>query len=115
MVLLGVLVGAILAGGVVWWVVYKGPTTQTTAEKKLVPPAGTSAEEAAREYYQKGKNAQEVDEKIALFTKAIELNPKPGYYYIQRGRAYLNKKEYDKAIADLDKAVEAIPNSFAGL
>jgi hypothetical protein len=113
MVLLGFLVVATLGGGVVWWLVYKGPATQTTAEKKLVPPPGTSAEEAAREYYQKGKNAQDVDEKIALFTKAIELNPKPGYYYIQRGRVYLNKQEYHKAIVDLDKAVEAIPNSFS--
>ncbi|MDO9070199.1 MAG: TIR domain-containing protein, partial [Deltaproteobacteria bacterium] len=113
MVLLGFLVVATLGGGVVWWLVYQGPATQTTAEKKLVPATVTSTEEAAREYYQKGKNAQDVDEKIALFTKAIELNPKPGYYYTQRGRVYLNKKEYNKAIADLDKAVEAIPNSFA--
>ena len=35
-----------------------------------------------------------VDEQIALITKAIELNPKPGYFYIHRGRAYLSKKEY---------------------
>ena len=112
-VLIGLVVGAILAGGAVWWLVDKRPPTQVTEPKKLAPPTGTSPEEAAREYYQKGKNAMEVDEKIGLFSKAIELNPKPGYYYIQRGRAYLNKKEYHKAIADLDKAVEVIPNSFA--
>jgi tetratricopeptide (TPR) repeat protein len=109
---LGLVVGAALAGGAVWWSVYKGPSAQT-AEKKLVPPAGISPEEAAREYFQKSKNAQDVNEKIDLLTKAIELNPKPGYYYIQRGRAYVNKQEYNKALVDLDKAVEAIPNSFA--
>jgi len=112
LVVLGVLVGVTVAGGVAWWLVHKGPATQTTVDNKPALPAGTSAEEAAREYYQKGKAAQEADEKIDLFTKAIQLNPKPGYYYIQRGRAYLMNKEYNKAVVDLDKAVETIPNSF---
>jgi tetratricopeptide (TPR) repeat protein len=111
-IVLGVLVGVSLAGGVVWLLVHKGPATQTTPENKPVLPPGTSAEEAANEYFQKSKAAQTPDEKITLITKAIELNPKPGYYYIQRGRAYLSKQEYQKAITDLDKAVEAIPNSF---
>ncbi|HLD46241.1 MAG TPA: tetratricopeptide repeat protein [Desulfobaccales bacterium] len=110
---LGLLIGVALAGGAVWWLVYKGPATQTAVEKNLGLPAGISAEDAAREYFQKGKNAQDVNEKITLFTKAIELNPKPGYYYIQRGRAFLAKQDYHKALVDLDKAVEAIPNSFA--
>ncbi|MDP2045754.1 MAG: toll/interleukin-1 receptor domain-containing protein, partial [Deltaproteobacteria bacterium] len=90
-IVLGVLVGVSLAGGAVWWFVHKGPATQMTAENKPVLPPGTSAEEAANEYFQKSKIAQSPDEKITLITKAIELNPKPGYYYIQRGRAYLNK------------------------
>jgi tetratricopeptide (TPR) repeat protein len=113
MVLVGLVAGAIVAGGVVWWLVDKRAPTQTAGKKEVVPAPGIPPEEAAREYYQKGKDAKEVDEQIALFTKAIELNPKPGYYYIQRGRAYLRKKEYDKAITDLDKAIAAIPNSFA--
>ena len=75
LVVLGLLVGAALAGGVVWWLVHKGPATQTTAEKKLVPPAGTSAEEAAREYYQKSKTAQDVDEKIALIHQSHRVEP----------------------------------------
>jgi tetratricopeptide (TPR) repeat protein len=113
MILLGFLVGAILAGGVVWWLVDKRPPTQTAEKGATAPTTGISPESAANEYFQKSKNAQNADEKIALLTKAIELNPKPGYYYIQRGRAYLSKKEYNKAITDLDKAIEAIPNSFA--
>jgi tetratricopeptide (TPR) repeat protein len=112
-VVLALVVGAALAGGVVWLLVHKGPATQTAAVKKLVPPDGVSTQEASREYFQKGKAAQDVDDKIDLFTKAIELNPKPGYYYIRRGQAYLEKQEYDKALTDLDKAVASIPNSFA--
>ena len=44
--------------------------------------------------------------------KAIQLNPKPGYYYIHRGRAYLDKKDYQKAVPDLDKAIASLTNSF---
>jgi len=67
LVLLGFLGGAILAGGVVWWWVYKGPTTQTAAEKKVGTPIEISTEEAAREFYQKGKNAKDVDEQNRFF------------------------------------------------
>jgi tetratricopeptide (TPR) repeat protein len=109
---LGLLLGVALAGGVVWWVTHKGPADPLKTENKLVLPPGVSAEEAANEYFQKSKIAQNADERITLISNAIELNPKPGYYYIQRGRAYLSKKEYQKALTDLDKAIEAIPNSF---
>jgi len=111
-VLLGLVVGAIVAGGVVWWVVDRRPPTQTTGTKETAPSPGISPELAAREYFQKGLTGKDDDEEIALFTKAIELNPKPGYYYIHRGKAYLSKNEYNKAIDDLDKAIAAIPNSF---
>ncbi len=111
LVLLGFLAGAALAGGAVWWAVYK-PPAQTTEQKETALPKGVSAEQAATEYFQKGKNAKDVDEKIILLSKAIELNPKPGYYYIHRGRAYLDKQEYQKAIADLDKAIATLPNPY---
>jgi tetratricopeptide (TPR) repeat protein len=108
LVLLGFL-GVILAGGVVWWVVAQ----RQTPEKKLTAPTpAIPPEAAANEYFQKAKNVKDADEKIALLNKAIELNPKPGYYYIHRARAYLSKNENYKAITDLDKAIAAIPNSF---
>jgi tetratricopeptide (TPR) repeat protein len=113
MVLVGLVAGAIVVGGVVWWVTHKQPPISADGKGATSPATGVSPESAANEYFQKGKDAKVVDEQIALFTKAIELNPKPGYYYIQRGRAYLRKKEYDKAIIDLDKAIAATPNSFA--
>jgi len=112
LVLLGFLVGAILAGGVVWYLVAQRQASQTAEKKETGPPLGVPPEAAANEYFQKMKNAKDTDEKIALITKAIELNPKPGYYYIHRARAYLSKNENHKAIADLDKAIAAIPNSF---
>jgi tetratricopeptide (TPR) repeat protein len=113
LVLLGFLFGAILAGGVVWWLVAPRPPTKTVEKKETTLPPGVNPVDAAREYFLKGRDANEVDERITLLTKAIELDPKPGYFYIVRGRAYVSKKEYQKAIADLEKAIAAIPNSFA--
>ena len=110
-VLLGLVIGAILAGGVVWWVTHTpGPVIVKPGPPAL--PPGVTAEQAATEYFQKARNLPDPDEKIALMTKVIELNPKPGYYYIHRGRAYLEKQEYQKAIADLDKAIATLTNSF---
>jgi tetratricopeptide (TPR) repeat protein len=111
-VISGLVIGGLVAGAVVWWVVDKRQETKTLATKETVPPAGVSAEAAAAEYFQKARNLQDPDEKITLMTKAIELNPKPGYYYIHRGRAHLDKHEDQKALSDLDKAIAAIPNSF---
>jgi Tfp pilus assembly protein PilF len=104
LVMLGFLGGALLAGVVVWWVVYKpGPVVMTP---------GLSAEEAAAEYFQKARNLRDPGEKIVLMTKAIKLDPKKGYYYIHRGKAYLDKQEYQKAVADLDKAIASLTNPY---
>ena len=107
LVLLGFLGGALLAGGVVWYAVYRPPAPVVPP----VSPAGATGEQAANEVFQKAKNTNDINEKIVLLNKAIELNPKPGYYYIHRGKAYLSKHEYQKALEDLDKAIVIIPNS----
>ncbi|MGO8763339.1 MAG: tetratricopeptide repeat protein [Desulfobaccales bacterium] len=109
---LGLVIGAIVAGGVVWWTVGRRLPTQVAGAKETAPPPGISREQAAREVFQKGLVGKDDDEKIALFTKAIELDPNPGYFYIHRGKAYLSKNDYNKAMEDLDKAIAAIPNSF---
>jgi tetratricopeptide (TPR) repeat protein len=100
-VVLAFVAGALVAGGVVWWAVYRQPPTPS-GEKGLT----------ASDYFEQGKQARDADEKIALFTKAIELNPKAAYFHIFRGQAYLSKNEYHKALSDLDKAIAAIPNSY---
>ena len=56
------------------------------------------------EYAHKG----EYDKAIAIYTKAIELDPEADGYYF-RGRAYEDKGEYDEAIADYTKAIELDP------
>ena len=40
------------------------------------------------------------------YTKTLELNPEYTDVYINRGVAYSERKEYDRAIADYTKAIE---------
>ena len=59
MVLLGFLFGAVLAGGVVWWLVAQRPPTKTVDKPETTLPPGVSPEDAAREYFQKGRDAKD--------------------------------------------------------
>jgi serine protease Do len=43
---------------------------------------------------------------IADYTQAIEIDPNFASAYNKRGFAYLNLKEYQKAIADYEKAAQ---------
>jgi tetratricopeptide (TPR) repeat protein len=58
-------------------------------------------------YYAEGK----IDDAIADYSKAIELDPLPDVTYRNRGNAYNEKKDYDRAIADFDKAITLNPKS----
>ena len=44
------------------------------------------------------------------FSDAIELNPNDAEAYNNRGVAYSNKGDYDRAIADYTKAIELNPD-----
>jgi formylglycine-generating enzyme required for sulfatase activity len=64
-------------------------------------------------WFEKGINSTNTDEKIECFTKAAELNPigdcgtgQKGVAYFNRGNAYVDKKEYDRAITDYTKAIK---------
>ena len=60
------------------------------------------------EYAKKGK----LDQAIADYTKALELNPKFDWAYYNRGNAYGKKGRHDRAIADYNKALEINPRFF---
>ncbi len=62
--------------------------------------------DAAINYAAKGQ----YDRAIALFSKALEINPRYAEAYNNRGIAYAKGKgQYDKAISDYDKAIEINP------
>ena len=46
----------------------------------------------------------EPDQAISYLNKAIEINPRHAGAYYNRGLAYYNKREYDKAWEDVHKA-----------
>jgi arylsulfatase A-like enzyme/Flp pilus assembly protein TadD len=54
-------------------------------------------------------NQRNFKKAIGALTRALELNPKRGEAYNNRGHAYIKVGEYDKAIRDLDRAIEMIP------
>jgi tetratricopeptide (TPR) repeat protein len=53
-----------------------------------------------------GYNAGDVDGAIAGYTRVIEMSPSDPRAYFNRGRAYLDKQNYDAVIADMNRAIE---------
>lgn len=53
------------------------------------------------------------DEAIRLYTQALDITKNPAYVIHDRGLAYTDKKEYEKAIQDLSKAMEMNPTEKA--
>ncbi len=51
---------------------------------------------------------------MADLNEAIRLNPKNALTYRNRGDAYMNKGDYDRALADYNEAIRLDPaNAFA--
>ncbi len=66
----------------------------------------------ASAYYNSGKakaKQGKMDEAIADYDKAIELDPKDASVYYNRGVANSKQGKYEEAIADYDKAIELDP------
>jgi len=137
LILVASLVAAALGGGVVWWLNYQ-PATPKIAEKAMEQPIKESAlplrtpqakgsspqvEEqpgapakpsveklTAEDYFNKGQEAKDWQEKIVFYNKAIELNPKYAEAYNYRGNAYFDKKYYEMALSDYNNAISMNPN-----
>jgi tetratricopeptide (TPR) repeat protein len=125
LVLAGFLVAAALGGGAVWWLVYQpaapsGARAPGLAPKEAAPraaapkaPAKAAGQEiSAEDYFHKGQEAKDPQEKIGFYDKAIELKPNYAEAYNYRGLAYNDKKFYEKALSDYNKAI-AFNNNYA--
>jgi lipoprotein NlpI len=64
-----------------------------------------NSELTAQEYFERGFDASDVDEKIRLYNNAIEL--KPDYYnaFNNRGNARYSKRDVEGALQDFDMAI----------
>ncbi|MFQ5824982.1 MAG: tetratricopeptide repeat protein [bacterium] len=63
----------------------------------------------ANEWFQKGYNTEDCQEKIKYFTKALEIEPSFLPAYINRGVCYDNLKQYENAIRDYTSALKIDP------
>ena len=72
------------------------------------------AKGTAEEFFEQGKkasSAENADNAISHYSKAIEIDPKFVKAYNNRGIAYIWKKEFKLAIADFTKAIELDPKN----
>eukprot|EP01114_Cavostelium_apophysatum_P011298 TRINITY_DN25512_c0_g1_i1.p2 TRINITY_DN25512_c0_g1~~TRINITY_DN25512_c0_g1_i1.p2 ORF type:complete len:292 (+),score=58.37 TRINITY_DN25512_c0_g1_i1:77-877(+) len=64
-------------------------------------PAAENWKNTGNQAFQKGNNA----EAVRCYTKAIEIDPKSHVYYTNRATAYAGMEEWEKCLADSDKAI----------
>lgn len=78
---------------------------------QLAPPQG-----AAEAYFRLGwlyQNQGKLQQTLANYNKAIELDPKNSLAYNNRGLIYDQQGDYPHAISDFSKAIELVPTHFA--
>jgi Tfp pilus assembly protein PilF len=72
------------------------------------------ANKKAEEFFEQGKkftSAENADQAIDIYNKAIKIDPKLAKAYNNRGIAYVWKKQYDLALTDFNKAIELDPKN----
>jgi tetratricopeptide (TPR) repeat protein len=57
------------------------------------------------------KRAGKLDEAIALYQKAIEINPNFSWTYNNLGDAFVKQGKLDEAVVEYRRAIEVNPNS----
>ncbi len=77
----------------------------------IVVAASPVMAETALDWYKKGNACWwSYEKQVEYYTKAIELAPNWAYPYNNRGVAYFNLGQWEKAKADWDKAIELKPD-----
>ncbi|MDZ7261824.1 MAG: tetratricopeptide repeat protein, partial [candidate division KSB1 bacterium] len=73
---------------------------------------GSYAQEKASDWFQKGAQASDLDQQIACYQKAIELDPSYTEAYYNLGFAYERKGQLDKALQSFGRALLSRPNKL---
>ena len=78
-------------------------------EKETIPPLGDNPKDKARALFLQSLSVEDSSQaELDLLNKAIEFDPNH-IYYNNRGCVYHTRKNYDKALADYNKAIELDP------
>lgn len=64
----------------------------------------------SQDWFNKGVAAQNLDEQIANYTKAIEIDPDYGKAFVNRGIAKYNSGRFQEAINDYTQAMRLLPD-----
>ena len=83
-------------------------STSTTDPNAAVRKLMANGQDPALAEFEKIKKLNN-DASIRNFTAMIKKNPKDANAYAKRGKAYSGNKDYAKAMADYDKAVQLDP------
>jgi len=66
---------------------------------------------SAEFWFEKGEAATALNEKIAFYSRAIQINPKGGAVYNNRGNAFENAGNYPAALKDYSQAIALEPGN----
>ncbi len=89
------------------------PVRQITAAQQRaasVAPKVTMETLTAQEWFEKGFQATDHNEKIRCYTQATKLNPEFAHAYNNRGYSFTVLGGFERAIQDYDKAIELDPD-----
>jgi tetratricopeptide (TPR) repeat protein len=70
----------------------------------------TALSARASQHYRRGAH----DAALKDFTTAIEVEPENAELYLKRGSAWIDNKEFARAVLDFDKATQLAPNDSRG-
>ena len=89
------------------------PARQAAAEQKQEAETAPNVAEqqlTAQQWFERGFNAVDPDEKLRFYSEAIRLEPDYADAYVNRGAARSDKGDLDGAIADYEKANRLQPD-----
>jgi tetratricopeptide (TPR) repeat protein len=84
---------------------------RTEQEAANAAPAVKERELTAQEYFERGFNTADPDDKLHFYSEAIRLKPDDADAYYNRGLARHEKGELDLAIQDYDQAIHLKPHN----